>query len=71
MALLSHKLIFLLLFPSLLDIGDSIDAFYNIQLNSNTYRPQFIIGFMSDRKYFQKSCKKLLMTSHRNKASQY
>ena len=33
--------------------------------------PYFLLDIMFDRKYFQKSHKKVLIMSHRNKASQY
>ena len=71
MALWSQNPIFLWLFPLVLDVGDSIVVWYNIQLNCTACRPYFLLDIMFDRKYFQKSHRKVLMMSQRNKASQY
>ena len=71
MALLSQNHIFLWVFSLVLDAGDSIVVWYNIQLNRTACKPYFLLDIMFDRKYFQKSHRNVLMMSERNKASQY
>ena len=71
MFLLSQNLIFLWLFPLVMEAGDSVVILYNFQLNCTTCGPYFLTGLMFGRKYLWKSHRKLLMMSHKNKACQY